>query len=99
MKILEKYPKLVKQFEIMYVTRRNEILNEMLNNDDAYKEFCKKRKDSSILLKNAIFGTEIDELFEKYSDAAFSQDTYELDAIYKKAVDDTLSLLTENGII
>ena len=99
MEILEKHLDLKRQLEFLHEDRRNEILSDMLENDDEYKNLCRSRKNSSIALKNAIFDTDIDRLFEEYSDAAYEQDAYELDSIYKKAVNDTLSLLSKNGLI
>lgn len=98
MEILKKYPKAAKQFEKMYETRRNEILMEMLETDYEYKKLCKERTDSSMELKAAIVGSDIDILFEKYSDTAYAQDAYELDAIYKKAIEDAMSVMEKNGI-
>ncbi|MDR1674145.1 MAG: hypothetical protein LBR54_01685 [Oscillospiraceae bacterium] len=99
MKIFKKHPALEKQFEKMYQTRRDEILNEMLSNDEEYKRLNNKRTDASMDLKRRIAGTETDILFEKYSDAAFAHDAYELDALYKKGVEDALNVLEENDLI
>ena len=99
MKILNKYPELAKQFEEMYKTRRNEILNEMLETDDKYKKLCRELADSSMKLKGAIVGSNIDELFEIYSDMAYARDAYELDIIYKRGIEDSLTVLVKNGLI
>lgn len=99
MEILNKYPELAEQFEEMYQTQRNKILTEMLEMDDEYKMLCKERMNSSMELKAVIVGSDIDVLFEKYSDAAFAQDVYELDALYKKGIEDALIVLERNGII
>ncbi|MDR0920337.1 MAG: hypothetical protein LBM93_14020 [Oscillospiraceae bacterium] len=99
MEILKKYPQLSKQFDTMYQTRRNEILAKMLENDDEYKKLCQERTNNSMKLKEAIVGSEIDVLFEKYSNSAYAQDIYELDFLYKQAVKDTIDILEENDII
>jgi hypothetical protein len=98
-KMLREHPHLIKQLADLCETRRNEILADMLEKDEKYKNLCKIRKDNSIALKRAIHGTEIDSLFENYADASFSQDAYELDSLYRQGMEDTLSLLATNGII
>ena len=99
MESFNKYPKLANQFEKMCQTRRNEILTVMLETDDKYKKLCSERRERSVSLKEAVVNTEADVLFNQYSDAIYAQDVYELDSIYRHAVNDTLTVLEENGFI
>jgi len=99
MDILKKHPNIAKQFDEMYKNRLNEILAEMLENDEKYKVLCEKRKKASIALKQAVKATETDKLFEYYSDASLAHDSYELDAVYRKGVEDAVSIFSQNGVI
>ena len=83
----------------MYETRRNEILTNLLETDDEYKKLCRELTDNSMELKRAIAGSGTDVLFEQYADSAYARDAYELDTLYRQGVEDTISVLEQNGII
>ena len=97
MEYLEKYPYLKKPIEAMFENRRNEILNQMLEADSKYLELSKKRAKTSHDLLETLDDTQA-ELFEQYSDSIYAQEIYELDSLYKQAVNDTLNLLHDCGL-
>ena len=99
MDIFTKHPNVKGAFEALCLTRRDEILTQMLKTDSNYDKLIKKRADSSMALKKSISGTNADILFEAYSDAVYAQEIYELDIIYKQALYDALDLLKNHGII
>ena len=99
MDVFEKYPELKKQFEILSQTRRDEILDCMLKTDVEYKAIVQSRTQASMSLKNKLADAESSELFEKYSDAVYAQEVYELDVIYKQAFIDAIAVCQEQGIL
>jgi len=99
MDIFDKYPEVKKRFEVQCQTRRNEILTHMLETDNGYKELCRERSNASMTLKNSLIGQEANVLFEKYSDAVYAQEVYELGAIYKQAFMDALIILQDQCLL
>lgn len=97
--IFEKYPELKDRVELLSQTRRNEILTEMLGADTEYNELCRERADTSMALYNALTAFKLDSLFDKYSDAIFAQECYELDAVYRQAVIDIIEVMQELRIL
>ena len=99
MEIFDKYPELAKKFEMLCLTRRNEILESMLETDSEFKKLCGERADSSMALKNAFGDVKLNVLYEKYSDSVYAQEVYELDAMYKQAFCDALFAIREQGLL
>jgi hypothetical protein len=98
MKYLEKHPNLREQFDSLGENRRNEILSQLLESDSEYVKLRDERANASSVLRESLSETQA-ELFEKYSDSLYAQDVYELDAVYRQAIYDTLRILSENGLI
>jgi hypothetical protein len=73
----------------MLVTRRNELLDELLE-DAEYIKLRDISAESSMAVKRAVSDTAADELFEQYCDDNIRKQIYELDFFYKKALDDAL---------
>jgi len=96
--ILEKYPILKNQFESLYENRRNEILNQMMESDSEYIKLSSERANASKALR-AVLDDKTAELFEKYSDSLHVHEIHEIDAVYKQAVCDALTILQRNGLI
>lgn len=91
MDIFEKYPEVKKQFEKLLQTRRNEILDHILETDEEYKKLVRERMQASMSLKNIMLvDSEANILFEKYSDTIYAQEIYELEVIYKQAFIDAI---------
>jgi hypothetical protein len=99
MEILSKNPELANHFNMLCQTRRDEILSQMMENDEQYEKLCKKRADISMELKMLLSDAETDALFEKYSDAVYEQEIYELDAIYRQGLHDALDYLQKKLLI
>ena len=90
MEILGENQEFTKHFDILCQTRRDEILSHMLENDKEYEKLCKERADISMELKALLSDAKTHDLFEKYSDAVYAQEIYELDAIYRQGLQDTI---------
>ena len=86
-------PKLKNELEKLLLTRRNEILTQMLSTDSAYKALFDRRTQESMALKNMFVDSDIDILFERYSDAIYAQEIYELDAAYKQGFIDAVEII------
>lgn len=99
MDIFAKHPELKKQFDALLQTRRNEILNYMLETDKHYQNIVQARTQASMSLKNKLIGSETNTLFEEYSDAIYAQEIYELDAIYTQAFIDAIITIQEQGLL
>ena len=100
MDILNRYPELKNKLEQLLQTRRDKILDYLLETDEKYRELTKKRIQSSMALKNIVAGLkEPDKVFEEYSDAVFAQEIYELEAVYKQGFIDAVVDLYDNGLL
>jgi len=100
MDILVKYPGLKSKLEKLSQTRRDEILNSMLETDSGYKKLTENRVHASMALKNTVAGSkESDMSFEAYSDAVYAQEIYELDAVYMQGFLDAVIYLYDNGLL
>ena len=99
MDILDKYPELKDKLEKLLHTKRNDILNNMLETDNEYKTLCDERVRTSTELKNMLVGFETDILFEEYSDAIYAQEVYELEAVYKQGFIDAIDNLHKQNLI
>lgn len=97
MGLLDKYPVLVKQFEVLCRTRPDEILAHMIETDSEYESLRRSRADTSMAVKDALDSSEA--LLEAYSDAVYAQEVYELDAIYRQALYDAIDALKNQGIL
>jgi len=98
MEFLNKHPELTKKIESFCKNRRNEILSEILEIDEKYKNLCYERAKTSMSLKELLNETGI-LLLEKYSDSIYAQEVYELEVLYRQAVYDILNILGNNGLI
>ena len=99
MKSLEKHPDVKNRLDLLCESRCDEILTQMLENDSEYNRLFDKRSDASMALKNAIIGTEADELLEEYTDAVIEQEVYEQNTLYRQAVNDVLAVLRDCGLL
>jgi hypothetical protein len=97
MDILSRYPEMVAAFTQLCETRRDEILQAMTDTDDEYDRISRLRTDASMELRDRL--GEDCSLLEKYTDAVYMQETYELDAVYRQGFLDALDALTERGLL
>ena len=98
MKGLEKYPDLKKRLETLCEDRRNGILTQILESDDEYAKLSTARAEASMALRN-VLDNEKAVLFERYSDSVYAQEVYELDALYRQVIQDTLEIMKDCGLI
>lgn len=98
MDFMEKYPELRLRLKSLCENRRNEILEHMLESDDEYIKLRNERTESGVALKKALDDSKVD-LYEEHTDALFAHEIYELDAMYRQAVFDTLGILKETEMI
>ena len=97
MDILLKYPEMAAEFTQLCQTRRNEILQAMVDTDEDYSRIRRLRTDTSMALRNRL---EDDcDLLENYSDAVYMQESYELDAVYRQGFLDALDTLAKRGLL
>ena len=99
MEIFKRFPELENRIEKLCQMRCDEILANMLEHDIDYKRLVDKRTEASMALKNAVKGTEANDLFEKYADIICEQETYEQDSLYKQAVHDVLDIIKDLGLL
>jgi len=76
------------EFEKLCVTRREEIINNLLKSDTTYQKLTHKRAITSQAVMDALNNQGMLILFEAYSDAIYAQEVYELEAVYKEAFHD-----------
>jgi len=94
---LEKYPEIKELLESMKHTRCNEILCFLKSNDNIYASLLKKRTAQSIRFSENL--TNLTREFEKYMDLVYEQEILELNAIYKFAFLDAISILEELNML
>lgn len=89
----DKYHDLKDRIEDMRIKRRDEILKELKEKNNAYADIIKERSSQSMILRNKL-SDDIDE-FEKYMDLIYEQEIYELDAVYVNAFYDAIKMLKD----
>jgi len=97
MDIFIQYPEIAEIFNQLYKTRRNEILQEMVETDAQYDALRRTRTKTSMLLRSALPNGS--KLLEAYTDAVFAQECYELDALYRQGFLDTMEILKKRGLL
>lgn len=97
MSILDKFPWLSESFEVLCRTRRDEILQYMVERDELYYALRLERTKTSMLLKGAL--GDKDNLLEEYANAVYTQECYELDKLYRQGFLDALIILEERGLL
>lgn len=97
MDIFEKHPDLEMEFNRLCQTRRNELLQEMVETDGKYDVLRRTRTDASMRLRDALADNH--SLLEEYANAVFAQEGYELDALYRQGFLDALQVLKELDLL
>ncbi len=99
MENLERHPHVGQLLKSYCENRSEQILNCMSETDDEYKRLVKNRTDASMALKGATAGTGADALLERYTAAVYEQEIYEQNFMYRQAVNDTLDVLHDSGLL
>lgn len=97
MDIFQKYPDLAIALEQLCPKRRNEILQDMVENDNEYNILRRARTKTSMLLRDVLLDKCT--LLDEYSNTVYSQECYELDALYRQGFIDALKELVERGLL
>jgi len=88
--VLSRYPTIKSTFDELYVTRCDEIIDELLEFDENYKLLNQQRADTSQIVLEFMKEHNMAEHFENYSDAMFAEELYVLNAVYKSAFIDAI---------
>ena len=98
-KILNKYPAVSKDFEIMRATRCSEITVELLKSDTDFQKLTQQRTSTSQTVLDALIEHGKEGLFESYSDAVYAEEVYESNEIYKEAFIDAMEMMERLGLL
>jgi len=93
--ILSKYPSINASFKALCATRRDEIIDKLLQSDTDYHELTRQRAETSQVVLNILSKYGMEGHFEAYSDAVFAEEVYELDVIYKEAFLDAVEVMEQ----
>ena len=96
--ILNRYPSIKEYFEKFCATRRNEIINKMIEEDIDYQVLTQRRADTSQNIFNVLNDCGRPEHFEAYSNAIYAEEVYELDYIYREAFLDAVEVIEQHGL-
>jgi hypothetical protein len=90
--LFNEHPNLKGYLEKIKKTRIIKTLNDIRNQDDQYKALLQERVEASDKLREALSASEFVILFERYSDAIYSVEAYQLESVYERAFMDGTAL-------
>ena len=96
--IFDRYPTVKFDMEEQAASRREEIINELLEADEHYQELTKKIATTSQSVLSVMLTNDDVENFEAFSNAVTEAGVYELDILYKEAFIDALEVIEMLGL-